>query len=293
MLGVVTGLLCATTWASGSILMKGLSKKLDPLTLNAPRSLIGGLIMVVLAISTGRTAQYHMLTWEKAFFLIASIVVGVGIGDSLYILSFSRIGVSRAFPISSTYPTLTLIFSVLFLQEPLSWALVLGLLLVTGGVVVVGYASESEETAGAPELKGSGILLALAAAVCWAASMLLVSRGIEGLDAIMVASVRIPALSLFLWGSVVSRGSQIKLKTLSRGEWGLIAAGGLIGMAMGTLLFLRTVALLGPTKAAILTSTSPLFALPLCVIFLKERINLPIIVGSVMTVAGVILVSLL
>ena len=174
----------------------------------------------------------------------------------------------------------------------LEWVLIAGLLLVTGGIVLVSRSSAAEQRQQSQTLRGSGVTLALLAAVCWAISMVLVTPGIEGLDSAMAGSVRMPALSLMLWGTVATRRTFGQFTRLSVGDWALIIAGGFVGMGLGSLLFLRTVSMVGPTKAAILTSTSPLFALPLCVVFLKESINWSVIVGSALTVAGVVLVSL-
>ena len=54
MTGVLVGLLCAAAWAVGSITLKNLSRKLDPFTLNASRSLVAGLAMLVATLATGR-----------------------------------------------------------------------------------------------------------------------------------------------------------------------------------------------------------------------------------------------
>ena len=87
------------------------------------------------------------------------------------------------------------------------------------------------------------------------------------------------------------RKSYTELFKLSRQEWLILAASGVMGWGLGSVLFLLTVSLVGPTRGAILTSTAPLFALPLSVIFLKERVNLPILLGTILTVAGIVLVS--
>jgi len=67
MIGVLVGLLCATTWASASVMMKELSKKLDPFTLNAVRALAGGVSMLLLALVTGKATGYQALTLERLF----------------------------------------------------------------------------------------------------------------------------------------------------------------------------------------------------------------------------------
>ena len=67
-------------------------------------------------------------------------------------------------------------------------------------------------------------------------------------------------------------------------------AGGVIGWGLGSLLFVLSIALLGPARAAILTSSSPLFALPLSALFLGEKLNAAVLIGTAVTIVGVILV---
>lgn len=291
MAGVAVGLLCALTWACGSLLIRDLARKLDPFTLNAPRMLVGGLAMLALTLATGRQADYVMLTPERLFFLIGSMIIGGGVGDSLYVSSMARIGVCRSFPIANSYPALTLIIGVVFLHEAVSAPVVAGLALVIGGVYLVGRPSQDPLDASGVSADSSGVTMALMAAVCWAGSMVMVAPGLEGLDSIMVASVRTPVMALILCGVVAVRRTWPKLLALSRREWVIIVVSGLVGWGLGSVLFLLAVSLAGPTRAAILTSTSPLFALPLGVAFLRERVNLGVLVGTALTVAGVVLVA--
>jgi drug/metabolite transporter (DMT)-like permease len=288
MIGVVVGLLCATTWACGSIMIRDLSRKLDPFTLNAPRAMIGGLTMFLIAVATGRT-QYTSVKMEQLFFLLASVGVGGGIGDTFYVQSLSRIGVSRAFPVASIYPAITLILGMIFLREQPSLTIVLGLALVVGGILLIGRRKTMDLASKA--IDSAGLSFALIAALAWALSYTLLGPGMEGLDSIMVASFRTPALALVLFGIVAMRGTFPKLKALTRRDWIILVVGGIVGWGLGSLLFLLSVTLLGPVRAAILTSTSPLFALPMSVIFLKEEVNRMVLVGTAITVLGVILVA--
>jgi len=291
MIGVLVGLLCATTWASASVMMKDLSKKLEPFTLNACRALSGGLSMLLVALVMGKTTGYEALTLERLFFLFASVIIGGGIGDTCYIASLPRIGVSRAFPIASTYPALTLLFGLIFLHERITLAIVVGLLLVLAGIMLISGLRVKNGAGSALPMTTSGVAFALVASLCWGAGTALVAPGIEGLDSLMVASVRTPAYALVLCGIVALRKSYGELFKLSRKEWLVLVSSGVMGWGLGSVLFLLTVSLVGPTRGAILTSAAPLFALPLSVIFLKERVNLPILIGTALTIGGIILVS--
>jgi len=290
MTGVWVGLLCAVTWATSSITLRDLAGKLDPFVLNASRTLAGGFLMFVITVATGRTAEYQLVTVERLFFLLASVLVGGGLGDACYILSIKRIGVSRAFPISSTYPALTLVFGALFLEESVDWSVILGFALAIAGILLISGSGRQQSAAKEP-LMASGILLSLAASLFWAVGMVLLAPGIKGLDSVAVASFRTPALSLVLWGVAAARGAPRQLRRLARREWLILILGGIFGWGLGSVLFLLTVDLAGPSRAAILTSTSPLFALPMSIALLKEKITWRILAGTALTVLGIILVS--
>lgn len=290
-MGVFVGLVCALTWALGAISLRDLAKKLDPFTLNAPRTLVAGVVMLLVTVATGRSAGYANVTADRLALLLASVMVGGGIGDSCYVVSLARIGVSRAFPIASTYPALTLVFAVLFLHESISVGTVVGLILVLGGILLVGRAPANANGAVTQTPRQWGVELAMLASLCWAISNVLVAPGIRGLDPIMVASIRTPALSLALFAIAAARGTLHKLLRLSTKEWGVLIVGGLIGWGLGSALYLQTVAMVGAGRAAILTATSPLMVLPLSVLFLRERFTLPVLAGTALTVVGIILVA--
>jgi drug/metabolite transporter (DMT)-like permease len=99
--GILMGLLTAASWASSSILMRDLARKLDPFTLNAPRVLIGGLAALLITLATGRAAGYQAITSEQMLLMVGSMIVGGGLGDTLYTASLARIGVARSYPIAT------------------------------------------------------------------------------------------------------------------------------------------------------------------------------------------------
>jgi bacterial/archaeal transporter family protein len=288
-LGVLMGLLCAASWAIGSVSIRNLARKLDPFTLNAPRTLAAGIVMLVMVLATGRTPLYATVTPYKLFFLVASIAISSVIGDALYVTGLARMGVSRTLPIANSYPVLTLVLGLIFLHEKFSLPIGIGLVLVFAGVILVSRRPESP--AAAADQPRSGLPFAIAAAVFWAVGMITVAPGIEGLDALMASSIRMFALSFMLWLIVLIRRSFSQLKTLTRREWLILVVGGTIGWGFGNLFFVIAVALLGSTRAAILGSTPPLFALPLSVILLKEKPNVSVVIGTILAVLGIVFVS--
>ncbi|MCD6302409.1 MAG: EamA family transporter, partial [Anaerolineae bacterium] len=80
MLGTLYSLLCAASWAVGSVTMRDLSRKLDPFTLNAPRTTAGALLLVLTAAITGRLNGYATLTADRWALLLGSMLIGGFLG---------------------------------------------------------------------------------------------------------------------------------------------------------------------------------------------------------------------
>jgi drug/metabolite transporter (DMT)-like permease len=67
---------------------------------------------------------------------------------------------------------------------------------------------------------------------------------------------------------------------------------GILGTGIGSVLFIYAVEDLGAARTAFLTTSAPVFALPMGMIFLRERLTPRIILGTLLTIAGIWLVLL-
>jgi drug/metabolite transporter (DMT)-like permease len=70
----------------------------------------------------------------------------------------------------------------------------------------------------------------------------------------------------------------------------LLCLAGLLGWGVGGTLYTLAIQLTGPSMTAIISSTAPLFAVPLSYIFLKERPTRHTLIGTVISVIGIALV---
>jgi len=291
MIGLLFGLATALAWAIGSILIKGLSGRLDPITLNAPRAAVGAVFLLLMVLVTGRASGFQDLSTTQVIVMIASMVIGGGLGDTFYIMSMSRIGLSRAYPIAETYPALTLALGLLFFDETTTPQVLVGLVLVVAGVMLLSRPDASQDVTARESNDVWGVALALLAAVCWAASGVILGAVLEGSDSLVVASIRLPALALLFWGVVGVRKTAPTLRILSRREWLNLIIGGLVGWGLGSLFFVMTLSEIGATRTSIITCISPLFALPICVLVLREPFKRETLIGTVLTVAGIVFIS--
>ncbi len=72
----------------------------------------------------------------------------------------------------------------------------------------------------------------------------------------------------------------------------LVIIAGFFGMALGSLLYVTAVSYLGAAIMSVVASTAPLFAVPVSVFYLKEKLTRLAVVGIALTLLGVFMVIL-
>jgi len=72
--------------------------------------------------------------------------------------------------------------------------------------------------------------------------------------------------------------------------WIWLSLSGLVGVVIGDTFYFRSLQILGPRRALIMSCLSPLFATVLGIVFLDEILHVLVIVGILLTVTGVITV---
>lgn len=72
----------------------------------------------------------------------------------------------------------------------------------------------------------------------------------------------------------------------------VVALAGVLGTGLGSVLCIYAVEHLGAARTAFLTTSAPVFALPMGVLFLSETISPRILFGTALTIAGIWLVLL-
>lgn len=312
-MGEIAALLAAMTWSATSVALTSLGARTAPAVLSALRLCAATLILPFILLASGQFSDLQDASTRTLLEVMASGVVGYGLGDTIYIFALQRIGMQRTFPITmALFISMTVLGGVVLLDEPFSWALPAGAALVGVGIYFVvipatGSAPQplpvvpANEAAAAvfADLPGprvfarptlSGHVLLVLVGLFWTIATLWLAAAKGHLHAIAAGSIRAPAGAgaLLAFALVVQR-PQLAAPFRNRGQIAAIAAAGLIGTAFGSLLYVYSVTELGAARAAVFSSTSPLMALPLSIIFLKERMTRRIGVGTVLCVAGVVL----
>jgi drug/metabolite transporter (DMT)-like permease len=82
------------------------------------------------------------------------------------------------------------------------------------------------------------------------------------------------------------------MREFSRTSLIVVTAAGVLGTGLGSILFIYAVEDLGAARTAFLTTSAPLFALPMGVLFLSDSVTRRVLAGTLATIGGIWLVLL-
>jgi len=296
MMGTICALTSALSWAGSSTILKFLTTRIDALSLNTLRLCVASLLLLVLIPLSGRVIEFINTPLMPLAYLIISSVIGLAIGDTVYIKSLQFLDVSRAFPIAQcSYPVFTMFLAVSFLGESLTWVTGLGIFFVLLGVyliVLTRKASAINSTSG--RISGKGVVLTLVVGALWASAAIILKLGVMGIDPLVAAAIRIPSATIVLLSFSLSQRKRGTLQLRKYGSRSLVlaTASGLLGYCVGIILFIIAIQSIGAGRTAVLSSVSPFFLLPFSVFILKEKLTRLTLIGIFIGVAGICLVAL-
>lgn len=290
LLGILLGLLSAFIWATTSLAIKAQADQTNPLSFNAFRMFVAMIFMFALLPFFGGVSAFTQIPVDAILVLATSSVIGIAIGDSLYFWSMTKIGAARALPISGTYPLFTWAFAVPLLNEPITYADLLGTLLVVLGVYLL---SPNEEACTAIDARTArwGVLTAIAAAALWALATTMLKIGVQqSPHVIVVNAIRLPVAALA--SAIVAQlyGGMRVWQGYTRQNLPRLVALAMYSTGIGMIVWTLTVDYAGAARAALLNTAAPLIGVPLSVIFLHERVTRKVAVGTLLAVLGVWLI---
>ena len=219
--------------------------------------------------------------------LALSGLIGIFLGDTLYFLTLVRLGPRLTLLLGTLIPITAAFLAVLFLGERVSPGAWVGIALTLLGVTYVLWDKAPEQSKA--RYWRSGLVLGLIFVVANATGIILTKIGVENLSAMQASFIRSSAalFGLFSWGLATAALGRWVSPLRSRRMLMLLLSASLIGAFFGTWLSVVALKYTDTAIAATLNSTSPVFILPLAAIFLKERISVGAIIGTVLAVSGI------
>jgi drug/metabolite transporter (DMT)-like permease len=285
--GELAALSAAFIWAVAAVIYTGIGRQLSPLMLNLLKGLIAIVLLLLTLLLQGQL--FPQVPFSAIVLLGLSGVIGIGFGDTAYFEGLNCLGARRTLILESLAPPLAALLAQTFLGENLTAQAWIGIILTIVGVtwVVIERTPDVTESQFQP-LRGSffGVLAALGQA----GGAVLSRSALAGttINPLWSAFVRLigGVLLLLIWLTWQRHLFQ-KLTPLRSRQLVITLVGTAFASTyLGIWLQQMSLKYAATGIAQSLTSTSPLFVLPIA-IATGERVSLRAIVGATIALAGI------
>ena len=285
--GHFASLLAAALWAVASIFFTRLQDRVHALTLNFLKTGIACLLMLVTLRVLSGSFWPARLASHELLWLASSGLIGLTIGDSLLFLAFKRIGPRRALLFMTLAPPVTALLAWPLLGEPVTLKMAAGIILTIAGVAFV---IDSGSSSGEKLLGKGGYLLAAGSAICQAVGNLGTKLGGQHAP-LELGIVRITAGAVGLLVLMAClRPIRHDLEPLKESKtFGYVLIATLLGTYLGIWLQVAGLRYAPAGIAATLSSTSPIFVLPLAAVWLGDSMNARSVSAALLATCGMAL----
>ncbi len=294
-MGEAAGLVSAMEAAVTTILMRSQAGKYKVWEMSAIMGLFLSLFYLIVIVAFRQVDDLWRASGMALAIGLVSGAFGYVLGNSTYIKALQYAGVSRAFPVSrGAYVLFTLAAGLLVFNEAITLVTAAGVFLAFVGMFALTRPEQTNGSAGVRTTSKVKLGLLLAAAQGMVATVVTLSIRVllDEMSVIPLNALRMPVGAFAMLAISFMTPGSFKIMRHGPKNLAVLAFIGFIGMGTGSLLFVYAVQEAGVAKTAILSTTSPLFALPLTALFLKEKVTRRILLGTVVTVLGIALIVL-
>jgi len=296
MIGELAALGAALCWTISAMMYKEALLKAKPVSANIVRLVCTSIILVACLAIIGKFGVLMNLPAYAVVLACVSGIIGLGFGDTLYMMSLKLIGVARAVPITCVYPLFNLLWAVFLVEEPITLSVILGAATIVFGIWLLRQETDVGTAETEKKILVKGVAYALATAVMWSVSITMIDMAVtlpetSSLDhALAINTIRVAAIavSLLVSAPIIDRGFgflKMQRKTLAA-----LIFGGIVALGLGWFFLTYSFTNISESRAVPISSTTPLFSTLSGIVFLHEKVTARNAVGSIMIVVGIFLI---
>ena len=288
-IGICLSLITCFCWGSTSVCLRGI-RKLSGTEMTLCRAIGGfGAAAVIAAVSVDSSAfcsAYQNNFWVFVLLVLFNNVVG----DIFLFLSLHNLGVALGAAISSTYPVIVAICSVIMFHEhPTIWV-VLGTVLVVCGAALLSQKGERSK-----RVSASGLVCAVLAAAFWALGLvcnkILIQRDIAPNLIVAGRGITFLAIAAAIWlANDVALNRGFRHLPIKDSLLGVLA--GVLSLGCGALFYSMALERVPATVATPIGAANPFLASLAAWAFFNEKLNRIQWFGMAVTITGTVLVTL-
>ena len=288
-IGEICGLLTSVCWSGSSVAFTRAARVAGPSTVNHIRIWLALTILAIIhSVLFGIPFPFYAGT-QRFLWLGISGLFGFVVADGLLLEAFLLLGPRVSMLLLTLAPAFGTLLGWVFLGEhpPL-----LKLAGITATTIGIGIVVSAGAPAGRRVSNWRGIFLGVGAAVGQACGFLFSKLGMQGEYSPFSANIiRLLAAGIGMTLLTLIRGQMIAdaRKLNDRRVFLTILAGTIAGPVVGVALALYSLSHVFIGIAITLTSLAPVILLPVDHFFFGERINIGAIAGTIISLAGVVL----
>jgi drug/metabolite transporter (DMT)-like permease len=292
-LGEISALITAFLWSGTSIAFTAASTRIGSLQLNINRMLMA-LILLSLTIIIGDIN--YSISYSQVYYLVLSGIAGLVLGDTFLFKAFQYIGARVGMIIMAFVPAISTILALIFLDETISLAGMLGMAITLSGIYVV-IIEKKEIHHAKVRTNKLGLFYGFLGALGQASGLVLAKFAfVEGnINGFVATFVRISSsVVIMLLAALVVRRYRNPVKIYSKDTRALAATliGTILGPFLGITFSLISIEYTKVGIATTLMAMVPVIMLPLVKFYYKEKLNWRAVSGAVLAVSGVAILFL-
>ena len=293
-MGESLALLNAVIWALTGVVTKGVGRDVKPIHIVTTQVWVGFLFLIGIGLVTGYLDDMADVQIRSALYLAGGALVNTA-GSLVFWQAITRSTVSKVYPTTqSIFISISVLAGWLFLGDSPQIGVVGGAILIIGGVILLNRKPDAVVQKSAnPSLaseRGSrgdyiGLGLAGLTAILWAVGFLSTVVGLQDTPPVLAATIRnfVPAI-LFIPLVFVIPSSRVSRVFKRNGTRLILGAVLFVGSSLSFVLALDNAP---PGVVVVLINTSPMWAVVLAMVLLKERLDRYGLAGAVLSVAGI------
>jgi len=258
-------------------------------------------VYLLMLLIMGQVGSILDFPWQSYGWLSAAGIIHFVAGRSIryYLVQISGSNIANI--VTKFNSLVSVVLAVTLLGEPLSWELVLGVLLIVTGLTIAGLNSRMPENPlslssgvpGSSRVPGKVYLLGLGIGLAWGVSPIMIKLGLGSSGSpVAGAFIMHAAATIALSPALFNITRRDSLVTMSRGAFGYFCLTGLFSAAAQLMRFIALS--LGPVSVVTpVFATSPIFALFLAFIFNRklEIFSRNVVIGTVVVIVGALLLA--
>ncbi len=294
MIGELAALGAAISWTVSAMLYTKALSETKPVSANIIRLTCTGAALLILLVVFGKSEALTGMSADIVILAGVSGIIGLGIGDTLYMASLRNIGVARAVPITCTYPLFNLLWAVFLGKESVTLQIVTGAIMIFLGIWLLSRETKEGEAEKQDRNRVKGLAFALTTAVVWSMSITMINMAVKttpDLDhALTINTIRVLVIAVLLLAlsPVIDKG--LEFRKVNRRTVATLITGGIVALGLGWFLLTYSFIETLESRAVPISSTTPLFSALVGIAVLHEKVTVRNIVGSIIIVIGIFLI---